>query len=83
MAPLLGPLPARAVAGAVVGSACDADGDGRGFAGGVVEEVLSSGSEVAGGLRRWLRRNRAASPHDRLVAQSPYDDLVDALGYVP
>jgi hypothetical protein len=37
----------------------------------------------ARGLRNWLTNNSGASYEDRLVAQSLYDELVDALGYVP
>ena len=37
----------------------------------------------ARGLRNRLQQTPGASSHDRLVAQSLYDELVDALGYVP
>ena len=44
---------------------------------------IQKGEEIASGLRRWLGRNPNASDHDRLVAQSLYNELVGALGYVP
>jgi hypothetical protein len=39
--------------------------------------------DTARGLRNWLNRNPGADPRDRAVAESLYDDLVDALGRVP
>jgi hypothetical protein len=36
--------------------------------------------DTARGLGNWLRRNPGADPHDRLVAQSLRDELLDALG---
>jgi hypothetical protein len=44
---------------------------------------IQKGEEIARELRKWLGNNPGASHHDRLVAQSLYDELVDALGYVP
>lgn len=38
------------------------------------------GRELVRGLRRWLKNNPNADPHDRLVAQSLLDDLLSALG---
>lgn len=39
--------------------------------------------DTARGLRNWLGKNPHADPHDRLVARSLYDELVDVLGRAP
>jgi hypothetical protein len=44
---------------------------------------IQKGEEIARGLRNWLSRNPNAPYCDRLLAQSLYDELVRALGYVP
>lgn len=40
---------------------------------------MQKAEETIRGLQRWLRNNPNASYHDRLVAQSLLDDLLDAL----
>jgi hypothetical protein len=40
---------------------------------------LEKAETSARGLRNWLRRNPSADPHDRLVAQSLYDELIETL----
>lgn len=52
------------------------------LANGLTKHVQKSEGH-ARGLRNWLANNPGASYEDRLVAQSLYDELVDALGYVP
>jgi flagellin-specific chaperone FliS len=37
---------------------------------------IQKGQEIVNGLRTWLAENPGASYHDRLVAQSLYDELV-------
>jgi RHS repeat-associated protein len=44
---------------------------------------IQKAQDTARGLRNWLRSNPGADPHDRLVARSLYDELVDALGRAP
>ena len=44
---------------------------------------IQKGEEIARGLRNWLSRNPNAPYCDRLLAQSLYDELVNALGYEP
>lgn len=41
---------------------------------------LQKAQDTARGLENWLGRNRGATPHDRRVAQSLYDELIDAMG---
>jgi hypothetical protein len=44
---------------------------------------IQKSEEITRGLGKWLGRNPGASAHDRLVAQSLYDELVSILGYTP
>ncbi len=41
---------------------------------------IQKAEDTARGLGNWLRRNPGADPHDRLVARSLRDELLDALG---
>jgi len=41
---------------------------------------IQKAQDTARGLSNWLRRNPGAPSQDRRVAQSLYDELVDALG---
>lgn len=44
---------------------------------------IQKSQEITRGLGKWLLRNQAASAHDRLVAQSLYNELVSILGSTP
>lgn len=41
---------------------------------------MQKAEDTAKGLSNWLKRNPGADPHDRLVAQSLRNELLDALG---
>jgi hypothetical protein len=41
---------------------------------------IQKGIENIRALKRWLRQNPHASPHDRGVAQNELDNLLDAFG---